>query len=84
MLIGTYQIRFDRLKCHDSHIRWQVGDGYMAGNLVLGISSAEAYKKSYCYGSRREDVKLLEFSLGGLYQGKMNSWLIVMCLIITN
>jgi hypothetical protein len=41
----------------------------MARNLVLGIPSTKACEKSYCYGSRREDVKLLEVSFERLYQG---------------
>ena len=62
-VLGTHQICIGRSECYNPHFEWEIGNGNIAGNLVLGVSQESAYEESCCYDSGREVLKdvLLEF-----------------------
>lgn len=56
-MIGTYKIVPHRSERQHSDIERAVGDGDMAGNMVLGVSEWEAEAEGVSYDSGGEDVR---------------------------
>jgi hypothetical protein len=65
VVIGTYQVRADRVECDDSDKQWEIGDGDVAGNLVFGVSGGEASEEGCCYDTGGESLR------GRLAEGRL-------------
>lgn len=53
--LGAYKERTGGSECHNSYSRWEVGDGDMAGNLVLGVQGEQTSAQSCSYDSGGEN-----------------------------
>lgn len=55
-IIGARQERSNRCEYHGAHHERTASDGDVAGDLVPGIQSGEAFAEGGCHDPRGEDV----------------------------
>jgi hypothetical protein len=55
-MAGSYQISARGSKCDNSDFEWTSGNRHVAGDLVLGVSSKQAFEKGGCDDPGREEL----------------------------